>query len=132
MTKTQFGLLALMALAFTSCAGMTAAEVTTLSVTGAGALVGFVDALRPMLSPEQAAKLTTIAGDVNTVVDAVTAAVSQVATSVAEIKTAQAEQAAGSWSTGEIAGGTGIVAGLTTVGNRVLSHFKHKTPPPVA
>lgn len=124
MTNRQLQWAGLIALCFvsTACAGLTAAEVGTVAVTGAGALVGFIEALSPMLSPEQAAKLSLIAGDVQNVTQAVTAAVGQVAESVAALK---AEQDAG-WTTGEQgAAATGLGAAAVAA-SRVLSIIKHR------
>jgi hypothetical protein len=121
----QLFVLAVIALLLTGCAGMTAAETVGVAVTGAGALVGFVQALSPMLSPEDAAQLTMLAGDVQTVVDASAAAMGALAQSIADLKAEQAAQDAGALTSGE----KGIIlTGVTAAGvgiSREMSRRKH-------
>lgn len=129
---TKLFVLALVACLFTSCAGMTAAETSGVIVTGAGALVGFIEALSPMLSPEQQAQLTAMAGNVQTVVEASTTAVGQVAAAIAELKQQQADEAAGTWTSGET---TGLLTGVTAAGvavSRAMSWRKHRPQQPAA
>lgn len=119
-------LAALVAAACTAAAQQTAAEVGGAVVTGAGALVAFVEALRPMLDPEQAAKLSSIAANVEGTVGAVTQALGQIAEAVAKLKADQAARAAGTWTEGEIVGVTGAATATAVAASRVMSHFKHK------
>lgn len=127
MTKNaKLFVLAIIACLFTGCAGMTAAEVGTVAVTGAGALVGFIEALRPMLSPEQAANLTAIAGDIDTVVHATTTAIGEVATAIGEVKAQQEQSKAGSWTSGEITAAGGGLTAVAVAGSRILSAIKHR------
>jgi len=115
-----------------SCGTMTAAETAGVAVTGAGALVGFIEALSPMLSPEQQAQLSVVAGNVQTVVEASTAAVGQMAQAIAELKAEQQAAASGEWTPteqGSLATGVGVAA---VAASRVLSRMKHgpSTPAP--
>jgi len=103
------------------CAGMSAVETTGVAVTGAGALVTFVEALRPMLSPTQAAHLTLMAGNVQTVVEATAAALGTMATAV------DAQQAT-EWSGGEIVATATGTSGVALAASRALSLLKHKSP----
>jgi hypothetical protein len=105
---------------------MTAAETGTVAAAGVGALVGFVDALSPMLSPEKQAQLTLLAGQIQTTTDAAVQAVGVIAQSIADIKAASEEEAAGAWSTGEKGTAIGAVGALSLAASRAMSAFKHK------
>lgn len=125
MKRSQFVLFALFAMVFTGCAGMTAAEATTVAVTGTGALVGFVQALAPMLSPEQQAALTATATQVQSTVEATTTAVGQIARALADLRAQQQALEAGELTGGEVAAvGTGLT-GLAVAASRIMSRFKH-------
>ena len=119
-------LLALIALPLTACAGMTAAETTGVAVAGISAFAGFIEALAPMLSPEETARLQALAGHADSVVTAAQTAVGTLAQSLADLKAQQAAEAAQGFTDGEKAS---MIAGVTAGGvgiSRYLSKLKHK------
>lgn len=125
MKRSHLVLFALFSVLLTGCAGMTAAEATTVAVSGAGALVGFVEALSPMLSPEQQAALSTTATQVQSTVEATTNAVGQIASAIADLRAQQQAIEQSEMSGGEVAAvGTGLT-GVAVAASRVLSRFKH-------
>lgn len=126
MTTARFVLIAFIAVCFTSCAGMSAAEVSTVAVSGSTALIGFVEALSPMLRPEQQAELVSIAGNIDTVVQAATKAVGTVAQTVAELRQQVETDEASQWTGGEIGGAVAAVGTASVAASRALSVLKHR------
>ena len=109
--KRNLILFFLVAFIFTACAGMTATEVGGTVVAGTGALVGMIEALKPMLSPEQYAKLQATAVNVQDIVQATTTAVGAVADSIGKMKADLDATKAAEWTTGEkVAAAGGIVS----------------------
>lgn len=107
-------LCALASVMLVACA--TPEQTAAVATAGAGALIGFVDALRPMLSPEQAAKLSTIAGNVEGVVQATTSAVGAIAEAVASVRAQTQAVEDSAWTTENVALGGGGLATATAVG----------------
>ena len=123
--KTRIFLLAVVATFLTGCASMSPEAAGALAVSGASALVGFVDALSPMLHPEQQAELLALAGNIDTVVQAASTAMGSVAETVADLRAEVAAEEATDWSGGEISTAV-AAAGAASVGaSRALSSVKH-------
>lgn len=117
-TTSNLILLAAVALLFVGCAGMTAAETTGVVTTGAGALAAFITALKPMLTPEQIARLSAIASSVQTTTDALSAAVGAIADAVAQVRAQAADAKASAWTSSDVAtmlGGTAVTTGAGTL-----------------
>jgi len=130
MTRAaKWSALVAICLVATACAGMTAAEVGGAALSGTGAFISFIDALKPMLSPEQQAQLTVLAGEVTTIAQATARAVGAMAQSIAEIRASAAVDASHQFSPGEITAiGGGLTAGGVAV-SRMLSAAKHREKP---
>lgn len=129
MTPTRLILFAIAAMFLTSCAGLSGGEVLTATATGAGALVGFIEALAPMLTPEQQAMLSATATNVESTVQATTNAVSQIASAIAELRAQQQSIEATEWTGGEVAATGTALTGAAVAASRLLSRMKHGGPP---
>ena len=108
-----------------SCAGLSGGEVITATAPGAGALVGFVEALAPMLTLEQQATLTATAVNVESTVTATTNAVGQIAKAIADLRAQQNASESGEWTGGELAATGTAITGAAVAASRVLSRLKH-------
>lgn len=137
--KTTLMMLAVSLLCFLFAACATP-EQTTAAIAAAGATAtALVQALAPMLSPEDLAKLQATAANIDGTVEATATAVRTVADAIASIRSAGAAnfaqvtdglqklaiQAASSPSTEAVLGYNAGTAALAVAGSRALSISKH-------
>lgn len=86
--KTTLTLFLVSALCFLLASCASPAETGVAISATVGAALAFVDAIQPLLTPEQLAKLQTTAGQIDGTVQATSAALSVVADSIAAFKAA--------------------------------------------